>query len=166
MKVNWFDRALAAARSVCRIVCADGNMGTGFLIEGGYLMTCNHVLPDKKAIEGARLDFLFDKKMDGSMGEPLVFRLDAEDFVSSPTDKLNYTRAKVLDPDGLPISLLREPTGEPLKVQVGLPGARKLVAQVWKAQVGRVPLLLLDSDVEDNAPAAALNYVFGRRLCD
>ena len=62
-------------------------------------------------------------------------------------------RYPVLDPDGLPISLLRETGGEPLKVQVGLPGGRGLVAQVWKAQVGRVPLLLLDSDVEDNAPA-------------
>ena len=33
------------------------------------------------------------------------------------------------------------------------PAAARLVAQVWKAQVGRVPLLLLDSDVEDNEPA-------------
>ena len=63
-------------------------------------------------------------------------------------------RYPVLDPNGLPISLLREPTdNEPLKVRVGLPGGRHLVAQVWKAQVGRVPLLLLDSDVEDNEPA-------------
>ena len=59
-------------------------------------------------------------------------------------------RYPVLDPNGLPISVLREASGEPLKVQVGLPGGRHLVAQVWKAQVGRVPLLLLDSDVEDN----------------
>ncbi len=62
-------------------------------------------------------------------------------------------RYPVLDPNGLPISLLHETDGIPLKVEVGLPGGRKLVAQVWKAQVGRVPLLLLDSDVEDNAQA-------------
>jgi starch phosphorylase len=62
-------------------------------------------------------------------------------------------RYPVLDPDGLPISLLREGDGSPLKVEVGLPGGRRLVAQVWKAQVGRVPLLLLDSDVEDNEVA-------------
>ncbi|HET8969454.1 MAG TPA: alpha-glucan family phosphorylase, partial [Candidatus Nanopelagicales bacterium] len=62
-------------------------------------------------------------------------------------------RYPVLDPIGLPISLLREPDGTPLNVRVGLPGGRTLTAQVWKAQVGRVPLLLLDSDVEDNAPA-------------
>ena len=59
-------------------------------------------------------------------------------------------RYPVLDPDGLPIAMLHEADGAPLKVQVGLPGGRRLVAQVWKAQVGRVPLLLLDSDVEDN----------------
>jgi starch phosphorylase len=64
-------------------------------------------------------------------------------------------RYPVLDPHGLPISLLHEtdePGAEPLKVRVGLPGGRHLVAQVWKAQVGRVPLLLLDSDIEDNEP--------------
>ncbi len=61
-------------------------------------------------------------------------------------------RYPVLDPDGLPISLLRETDGSALKVTVGLPGGRHLTAQVWKAQVGRVPLLLLDSDVEDNEP--------------
>jgi starch phosphorylase len=58
-----------------------------------------------------------------------------------------------VDPQGLPITLLRESDGSPLKVSVGLPGGRQLRAQVWKAQVGRVPLLLLDSDVEDNNPA-------------
>ncbi|MGH8969556.1 MAG: alpha-glucan family phosphorylase [Actinomycetes bacterium] len=62
-------------------------------------------------------------------------------------------RYAVLDPDGLPIAPLRAADGTPLKVRVGLPGGRRLVAQVWKAQVGRVPLLLLDSDVEDNEPA-------------
>ena len=62
-------------------------------------------------------------------------------------------RYAVLDPNGLPISLLRDADNKLLKVRVGLPGSRQLVAQVWKAQVGRVPLLLLDSDVEDNEPA-------------
>ncbi len=57
-----------------------------------------------------------------------------------------------LDPHGLPLTLLTGEDGAPLTVHVGLPG-RVLHAQVWKAQVGRVPLLLLDSDVELNAPA-------------
>ncbi len=66
-------------------------------------------------------------------------------------DGWQQERYPVLDPNGLPISLLREESGEPVKVTVGLPGGRRLVAQVWVAHVGRVPLLLLDSDVEDNA---------------
>ncbi len=63
-------------------------------------------------------------------------------------------RYPVLDPDGLPLSQLREPDGSPVLVTVGLPGDRSLRAKVWKAQVGRVPLLLLDSDVEQNDEAA------------
>ena len=57
------------------------------------------------------------------------------------------------DPNGLPLNLLRTPDGEPVKVSVGLADGRLLTAQVWLAQVGRVPLLLLDSYVEENEPA-------------
>jgi glycogen phosphorylase len=56
----------------------------------------------------------------------------------------------VLDPNELPISLLREADGSPAIVSVDLPGGRPLTAHVWKAQVGRVPLLLLDSTYEGN----------------
>jgi starch phosphorylase len=58
-----------------------------------------------------------------------------------------------IDPHGLPLTLLLDASGAPLKITVGFPQGRTLYAQVWKAQVGRVPLLLLDSDVEENAPA-------------
>jgi starch phosphorylase len=58
-----------------------------------------------------------------------------------------------LDPHGLPLQLLRLEEGAPVEVQVPLPEGRTLHAQVWKAQVGRVSLLLLDSDIESNAPA-------------
>ncbi|RAY12339.1 DUF3417 domain-containing protein [Actinomadura craniellae] len=59
-----------------------------------------------------------------------------------------------IDPNGLPLTPLREPGGSPVRVTINLPEGRHLNAQVWVAQVGRVPLLLLDSDVEDNDPAA------------
>jgi len=55
-----------------------------------------------------------------------------------------------IDPHGLPLVLLREEDGTPTRIVVGLPDGRKLHSQVWKAQVGRVPLLLLDSDIEEN----------------
>src|SRR5215472_10155603 len=58
------------------------------------------------------------------------------------------------DPHGLPLTLLRDPqTNDPVLVSVTLAGGKLLTAQVWLAQVGRVPLLLLDSYVEQNEPA-------------
>jgi starch phosphorylase len=56
------------------------------------------------------------------------------------------------NPHELPLELLTGADGKPLLVSVGLPDAT-LHAQVWRAEVGRVPLLLLDSDVDENAPA-------------
>ncbi|MFJ2418394.1 alpha-glucan family phosphorylase [Streptomyces brevispora] len=58
----------------------------------------------------------------------------------------------VLDPNELPLTLLREADGTPSEVVLALPGGRSLHAHIWQAQVGRVPLLMLDSDVEGNAP--------------
>ncbi|BBX62755.1 glycogen phosphorylase [Mycobacterium saskatchewanense] len=55
-----------------------------------------------------------------------------------------------LDPQGLPLRLLTEAGGDPVLVQLTLPDSAQLYARVWVAQVGRVPLLLLDSDVPEN----------------
>ncbi|MFE9613317.1 alpha-glucan family phosphorylase [Streptomyces sp. NPDC006012] len=56
----------------------------------------------------------------------------------------------VLDPDELPVHLLKEADGTPARLTLALPGGRRLHARIWLAQVGRVPLLMLDSDVEEN----------------
>ncbi|BCM69570.1 MULTISPECIES: glycosyltransferase family 1 protein [Streptomyces] len=56
----------------------------------------------------------------------------------------------VLDPNELPLTQLKEPDGTPAQVTLALPGGKELRARIWLAQVGRVPLLLLDSDVEEN----------------
>ena len=56
------------------------------------------------------------------------------------------------DPNGLPLTLLRDAAGNAVRVSVGLAGGTTLAAQIWVAQVGRVPLLLLDSYVEENSP--------------
>jgi starch phosphorylase len=58
-----------------------------------------------------------------------------------------------LDPHGLPLKLLRQSDGSAAVISVPLPEGRTLYAHVWRAQVGRVSLLLLDSDIEENAPA-------------
>ncbi|MEA2446750.1 MAG: glycogen phosphorylase, partial [Actinomycetota bacterium] len=58
-------------------------------------------------------------------------------------------RYPALDPHGMPLRLLLDSEGQPLKVEVDLAGAR-CVAQLWRADVGRVPLILMDCDVEEN----------------
>ncbi len=56
----------------------------------------------------------------------------------------------VLDPDGLPISLLHEPDGSRAMISLAMPDGPDLLARIWVASVGRVPLLMLDTDVEGN----------------
>jgi starch phosphorylase len=51
----------------------------------------------------------------------------------------------------LPVALERELSGDPLTVEVEYPG-RTVKAQVWRADVGRVPLYLLDTNVQGNRP--------------
>ncbi|MFD7700185.1 glycosyltransferase family 1 protein [Streptomyces caelestis] len=58
----------------------------------------------------------------------------------------------VLDPHELPLDQLKQPDGTPALITLALPGDRSLRARIWLAQVGRIPLLLLDSDVEENDP--------------
>jgi starch phosphorylase len=55
-----------------------------------------------------------------------------------------------LDPQGLPLRLLTDAVGDPVLVQLSLPDSAQLTARILVAQVGRVPLLLLDSDVPEN----------------
>ena len=68
-------------------------------------------------------------------------------------DGWQQERYPLLDPHELAVSQLREPDGSPSSVVLSLPGGRQLHARIWKAQVGRVPLLMLDSDIEENAPS-------------
>ncbi|MGD8485732.1 MAG: alpha-glucan family phosphorylase, partial [Chloroflexota bacterium] len=72
-----------------------------------------------------------------------------------------------LDPARLPLMRAVDPTGEPAMVSVELPG-RAVHAAVWLVQIGRVPLLLLDTDVPENdesdRPISHILYVRGREM--
>jgi glycogen phosphorylase len=75
-----------------------------------------------------------------------------------------------LDPGQLPLRRARGRDGAPLEVSVEI-ADRQVHAAVWVAQVGRVPILLLDTDVPRNDPSdrpiTHILYVRGRemRLC-
>jgi starch phosphorylase len=78
---------------------------------------------------------------------------------SLSADGWQQERYPPLDPQGLPIALIRHDDGTPLVIDIASAGDRSLRAHVWKAQVGRVPLLLLDSNIEENGPGE-------REICD
>jgi starch phosphorylase len=67
----------------------------------------------------------------------------------------------------LPLRRALDRLGDPLVVSVELPG-RDLYAAVWVVQVGRVPVLLLDTDVPENddsdRPITHILYVRGREM--
>jgi starch phosphorylase len=55
-----------------------------------------------------------------------------------------------IDPQGLPLRLLTDAGDNPVVVELAMPDDKQLRARVWIAQVGRIPLLLLDSDIPEN----------------
>ncbi len=69
---------------------------------------------------------------------------------SISTDGWQQESYPVLDPDGLPLTVLRHPDGTAARVVLALPDDRTLTARIWKVAVGRVTLLLLDADIPDN----------------
>jgi starch phosphorylase len=72
-----------------------------------------------------------------------------------------------LEPTRLPLLRVADADGDALLIPVELPG-RTVWCAVWLAQVGRVPLLLLDTDIADNAdqdrPITHILYVRGREM--
>ncbi len=70
---------------------------------------------------------------------------------SLSADGWQHENYPALDPQGQPLRLLTRPEdSSPVLVELPMPESRVLRARIWVAQVGRVPLLLLDSDIPEN----------------
>jgi starch phosphorylase len=67
----------------------------------------------------------------------------------------------------LPVRPVAGATGREVVVQIPFPG-REVFAKAWLAQVGRVPLILLDTDIHQNDPSdrpiSSILYVRGREM--
>src|ERR671915_247636 len=72
-----------------------------------------------------------------------------------------------IDPARLPLKRVADAGGGPLQVPVELPG-RTVWVGAWLAEVGRAPLLLLDTDIPENEaedrPITHILYVRGREM--
>lgn len=73
---------------------------------------------------------------------------------SLTADGWQHESYPAVDPQGLPLRLLTDAEGRPVLLAVAMPSENQpdnqLRARIWIAQVGRIPLLLLDSDVPEN----------------
>ena len=63
------------------------------------------------------------------------------------------------DPQRLPAALVTVPSERPLTIEVPIYD-QKVTAQIWRVDVGRVPLFLLDTDVPENGPVE--RWITGR----
>ncbi|RME66414.1 MAG: alpha-glucan family phosphorylase, partial [Caldilineae bacterium] len=70
-------------------------------------------------------------------------RIDPDGTQQALYEKIDFAEA--------PATPAMDENGQPILVHVDLPG-RTVYAKVWKIQVGRVTLYLMDTDVERNAP--------------
>ncbi|MCK4413545.1 MAG: alpha-glucan family phosphorylase [Candidatus Eisenbacteria sp.] len=67
-------------------------------------------------------------------------------------DGWQQERYPVNDFHTMPVVLERTEQGDPLTVQVEM-ASRQVAAQVWRAQVGRIPLYFLDTNIPVNSPS-------------
>jgi starch phosphorylase len=88
------------------------------------------------------------------MGLPMVGvgLLYREGYFLQRMDQSGYQHEywRPVDPERHPVALVSGPDGEPLTVRVPLRG-REVVVQVWRAEVGRTPLYLLDAERPENS---------------
>ncbi len=71
-----------------------------------------------------------------------------QDIDASGTQKAVYEKIDFAEVPAVPA---RGPDGSEILVHADLPG-RAVYAKVWKIQVGRIPIYLMDTDVDRNAP--------------
>lgn len=66
-------------------------------------------------------------------------------------DGWQMNESETLDRSRAPISRVRDKDGQTLSIKVPIV-ERSIYFEVWKAQIGRVPLYLIDTDIEANDP--------------
>ena len=99
LKIGWLDKARTAANTVCRVVCDGAKFGSGFLAEGGYVFTNNHVIASANEAKTAHLEFDYEEGRSAK-----VYQLDASDFKTSPSSEFDFSRIKVVDRADAPLS--------------------------------------------------------------
>lgn len=104
VKIKWLQQGIECAKSVCQVVRADGVKGTGFVLEGGYLMTNFHILPSEEKVKNAKIVFDYEEDFLGNARSTSEFLLDATNWKASPIQEMDYTYVKIIDNPANPIA--------------------------------------------------------------
>lgn len=138
---TWFDRAYPGVREKTTIAyfCAEFGISEGLPIYSGGL----------GVLAGDHL------KAASDLGVPLVAvgllynrgyfrqRLSHDGWQQEVYPTYDFYQ--------MPLQLMRGADDQPIRIEVEFPD-RIVTCQIWKAEVGRIPLYLLDSNVLENAP--------------
>ncbi len=104
VKINWLEKGIKMSKSVCQVVRADNNKGTGFILPGGYMMTNFHVLPTREKVKAAKIIFDYEEDMLGTLRTTSEFLLDETHAYFSPLQEFDYTIVKIKDNPAHPLS--------------------------------------------------------------
>lgn len=98
-------------------------------------------------------------KSASDMGLPLVGvgLLYRKGYVQQVLNRENWQTERYPENDwyNMPVEVVKNPSGKPLRVEVDLAGERVEIG-IWKVPVGRISLYLLDTNLPENSPAARL----------
>lgn len=142
---SWFlAKGAETARAVGRVVVkspAGSAFGTGFLIPGGLLVTCHHVIPSAKVAKTSAVQFDYHVASNGSFSPLEEFALDPKRFFATH-EVLDTTIVALTSPNatgarlesrgsilldryedailiGEAVHIIHHPGGEPLAVSLG-----------------------------------------------
>ncbi len=102
--LSWHYKALKSSMAVCKVETEDGDSGTGFILNGGFLMTNNHVISNKKVADGSRILFNYMTDKENNVLNHIIYQLDSSIFISSPEYELDYTIVKIRENGNTPLS--------------------------------------------------------------
>lgn len=142
--INFLQKGLETASTVCRIVFARGEqltpLGTGFLVGKRLLITNNHVIKTPGDTRSLLAQFQFEADLEGNIPNGTTFRFDPAHFYltdkqldytlvglepiatndpESHLDKFRYNELKPIKDkiiQGEAISIIQHPNGQPKKI--------------------------------------------------
>ena len=104
VSMSWIYKCIKVSKSVCQVIRRDGEKGTGWMLQGGWVMTNFHVIPNKRWVEGSRIIFDYEEDLFGNTRETSSYDLDPEGALFSSLLNLDYAFIKVKDNPQIPIS--------------------------------------------------------------